>query len=204
MSIKFFRGFTLLEVVVSISLLGLMLLLVGSALGTGNRTLAVTGLYSDRLNEVRAAQGFLREGLQRAIAMKLLVSSDSNIVFEGGETYMRFLAPVTPHLGGGMKVHKLDIVDKQQGGLTLGVSFSDSADGKAWGTRQVLMTSFSRAKFSYRGLDDAKQPTGWLEAWPWPTRLPQYVKIDVDMDAPVHWPTLIVAVRLNMSGGYFR
>lgn len=51
-------GFTLLEILVVLSLLGVLLGLVGAALVGANRATAKAERFSTRLDEVRAAQGF--------------------------------------------------------------------------------------------------------------------------------------------------
>ena len=54
------QGFTLLEVLVVLSLLSVLLLLVSAALLGANRAVAKAQAYTASLDEMRAAQQFLR------------------------------------------------------------------------------------------------------------------------------------------------
>lgn len=65
------QGFTLLEMLVALSLTGLMLVLIGSALTTSNHTLLISEHYADRLNEMRTAQVYLRRTLQQTLPVSL-------------------------------------------------------------------------------------------------------------------------------------
>ncbi|MQT28900.1 prepilin-type N-terminal cleavage/methylation domain-containing protein, partial [Pseudomonas helleri] len=57
------QGFTLLEVLVVLSLLGILLTLIAGAISGANRAMAKAERYSTRLDEVRSTQNFLRGAL---------------------------------------------------------------------------------------------------------------------------------------------
>ena len=112
---------------------------------------------------------------------------------------MRFVAPVPGQLAGGVQVHTLEPVAGATASRRLQISFSENrVDGlHPWGNPQVLMQEIRDLRLSYRGLDPDRQPTGWLEQWPWPDRLPQAVRIDVDTNGGDLWPTQVVVLRLD-------
>lgn len=62
------RGFTLVEVVVSLAVLSLILLATVSALRTFANTQASLDRLNERLDEVRSVSRFLRESLESAVA----------------------------------------------------------------------------------------------------------------------------------------
>ncbi|NNA42862.1 prepilin-type N-terminal cleavage/methylation domain-containing protein [Pseudomonas lactis] len=193
------HGFTLLEVLLALSFLGLLMVLIGSALGTGNRLLLLSEKQTDRLTQVRTAQDFLRSALQQALAQDFGHAPDQDQVFEGERQRMRFVAPVPGQLAGGVQVHTLEPVAGATASRRLQISFSENrVDGlHPWGNPQVLMQEIRDLRLSYRGLDPDRQPTGWLEQWPWPDRLPQAVRIDVDTNGGDLWPTQVVVLRLD-------
>ena len=87
------RGFTLLEVLVALSLLGLLMVLIASALIASNHTQELGERYSNRLNEVRSAQDFLRSAAQQAYPMVFLRDAQNLAeVFDGEAQQMRFVA----------------------------------------------------------------------------------------------------------------
>ncbi|WP_313285356.1 prepilin-type N-terminal cleavage/methylation domain-containing protein, partial [Pseudomonas sp.] len=65
------QGFTLLEVLVVLSLLSVLLLLVSAALLGANRAVAKAQAYTVSLDEMRAAQQFLRTSISEALPLKL-------------------------------------------------------------------------------------------------------------------------------------
>lgn len=187
------QGFTLLEVLIALSFLGVLITLIGSALIAGNRMLGLSEQQADRLTQVRTAQHFLRSALQQT--QDLRYNTDAQ-VFEGAPHSMRFFAPLPDQLSGGMKVHILEYVEASG---TLQIRFNQNiADGQPpWGDTQILMREVSGLHLSYKGLDPDQNPTGWLDQWPWPQKLPQAVRIEVDTDRGNLWPTQVVALRLD-------
>ncbi|MGC5698824.1 prepilin-type N-terminal cleavage/methylation domain-containing protein [Pseudomonas sp. NFXW11] len=192
------RGFTLLEVLLALSFLGLLMVLIGSALGSANHLLLLSEKHTDRLTQVRTAQNFLRSALQQALAEDFGHAGDQEQVFEGERQRMRFVAPMPGQLAAGVQVHTLEAVPGTSVSR-LQISFSqDRTDGlHPWGNPQILVQEIHDLRLSYRGLDPNRQPTDWLERWPWPDRLPQAVRIDVDAPTAGLWPTQIVALRLD-------
>ena len=65
------HGFTLLEVLVVLSLLGVLLSLIAGAILGANRAMAKAERYSMALDEVRASQNFLRTALGQALPLNL-------------------------------------------------------------------------------------------------------------------------------------
>ncbi|MCK3863847.1 prepilin-type N-terminal cleavage/methylation domain-containing protein [Pseudomonas sp. B329] len=190
------QGFTLLEVLIALSFLGVLIVLIGSALIAGNRMLGLSEHQADRLTQIRAAQLFLRSALQQAQGSRY--NADAQ-VFEGAPHYMRFFAPLPDQLSGGMKVHILEYVAQSKTAGTLQIRFNQNiADGlPPWEDTQILMREVSGLHLSYKGLDLDQNPTGWLEQWPWPHKLPQAVRIEVSTDGGSLWPTQVIALRLD-------
>ena len=63
------QGFTLLEIMIVLSLLGVLLTLVGGALLGANRAVLKAQRYTVSLDEMRAAQQFLRTAISEALPL---------------------------------------------------------------------------------------------------------------------------------------
>ena len=180
------QGFTLLEILVVLSLLGVLLVLVGGALLGANRAVSKAQAYTVTLDEVRAAQQFLRTAISEALP--LAVGEDDGF-FVGTAQHLEFVSTLPGVLGGGIHRFSLQQVERD-----LQVGFSQREP-------QVLLNNIEGLQFSYRGLSPLGQPTGWVNAWPWPRRLPSAVRIAVSVGGPVPWVTQVIVLRLNLSSG---
>ena len=197
------HGFTLLEVLVVLSLLGVLLSLIAGAILGANRAMAKAERYSMALDEVRASQNFMRTALGQALPLaagagqSALEGQPAEAIFEGDGQHMRFYAPLSPSLGGGVYRHSLERVGQR---LQLTLARLQGQALQPHGEPQVLLHRVQALQLSYRGLTPQGQPTGWLDHWPWPSRLPRGVRIDVRLAGPVPWPLQSVNLRLDLSG----
>lgn len=201
------RGFTLLEILLVISLLGVLLVLVAGALLGANRAVLKAERYTVSLDETRAAQAFLRSSIGQALPLDTSAEDDENSgFFEGSERRLAFVATLPGELGGGIQRHVIELKGPK-GRRALEVTFAQiqsSANGivlKPWGEPQVLLQRVESLSFSYRGLSPERKPTGWMNNWPWPNRLPGAVRIDMHVNGAVPWVSEVVALRLDLSGG---
>jgi general secretion pathway protein J len=197
------RGFTLLEIMLVLSLLGVLLTLVGGAMLGANRAVLKAQRYTTSLDDMRAAQKFLRSSIGQALPLDSSEDdSESSGFFVGSAQRLQFVATLPGELGGGIQLHTLEVKDRD-----LQVAFAQiqsTADGtvsKPWGEPQVLVHNVETLNLSYQGTTPKGQPTGWLSDWPWPTRLPRAVRIDAKVNGPVPWLSEVVALRLDLSGG---
>lgn len=197
------RGFTLLEIMIVLSLLAVLLTLVGGALVGANRAVVKADHYTSRLDERRAAQRFLRQAISQALPLDLAENDPSGAgLFVGSAQRVQFAATLPGNLGGGIQLHTLEMsgpaTDRR-----LQIAFAQVQDNvlRVWGEPQVLLRGVKGLSLSYRGVTPKGEASGWLAEWPWPGRLPRAVRVEVQMDGPVNWPGEVIALRLDLSGG---
>lgn len=197
------RGFTLLEIMLVLSLLGVLLILVGGAILGANRAVLKAQQYTTSLDEMRAAQKFLRSSIGQALPLAFSEDDgESSGFFVGSAQRLQFVATLPAELGGGIQLHTLDVNEHDlQVAFAQILSTADSTASRPWGDPQVLLRGVESLNLSYQGVNSKGQPTGWLSDWPWPTRLPRAVRIDAKVNGPVSWLTEVVALRLELSGG---
>ncbi|WP_426119036.1 prepilin-type N-terminal cleavage/methylation domain-containing protein [Pseudomonas sp. DSP3-2-2] len=195
------QGFTLLEMLLALALLGVLTGLAAGALLGANRALLKGERYSQRLDELRSGQNFLHKALQGALPLEIQPVGDEQVViFEGQPQRLRFAAGLDSVLGGGIELHTFEVVSTGNGNaLQVRFEHLQSAGGGVWGQPQVLLQGVRDLRFSYRGRDPKGARTGWLNDWPWPSRLPEAIRIDLNSDGPVAWFPQVVALRLELS-----
>lgn len=191
------QGFTLLEILVVLSLLSVLLLLVGGALLGANRAVFKAQRYTVSLDETRAAHQFLRNAISEALPLDI-TEDDSQVegFFIGTAERLQFVATLPGVLGGGIQRFTLQRVEQN---LQVAFSQLESHTNALRDEPQVLLHNVEALQFSYRGVSPLGQPTGWLSVWPWPKRLPAAVRIDASVNGPLPWVTQVIALRLNLS-----
>lgn len=201
------QGFTLLEILIVLSLLGVLLTLVGGALLGANRAVLKAQRYTVSLDEMRAAQQFLRTAISEALPLDV-TEDDSQVdgFFVGEPQRMQFVATLPGVLGGGIQRFTLQLTGNEalRDLQVAFAQFESKAQVSVPASRsepQVLLKGVEDLQFSYRGVSPKGQATGWIDAWPWTRRLPSAVRIAARVDGPVPWVTQVVALRLNLSGG---
>lgn len=192
------RGFTLLEVLIAISLLALLVALAYSTLSASVRAMRSGEALIERTNRLRTVQEFLRRQLSHAMPLPFERMDDTgeNRVFQMDGDTLRFVAPMPGHLSrGGPHVQWLTLdgdallFDHAQ------LNGYDPADPKADNKREpvVLIDGIRDAGFEFRELDPETGELGdWESSWDDPQRLPLLVRLDVEFEeeARMHWPDL--------------
>ncbi|EKT4464715.1 prepilin-type N-terminal cleavage/methylation domain-containing protein [Pseudomonas putida] len=191
-------GFTLLETLMVLSLVGLLMGLVASVLVLANRSLASAEHLATQLDEQRAAQRMLRRALGQVLALSAQTEDGRHTAtFEGHGDQVVFYAPVPNSVGGGLYRQRLRL---REGRLQLQLARLDGQWLHPWSEPLPLQGGVKALKLRYSGDSPLGKATGWVADWPWPQRLPRAVRVDVLLANGQAWPTLHVNLLLDHSG----
>ena len=201
------RGFTLLEVLLAIILLGLLMAGAYSGIHASANAMRAGEAAIDRTDRLRTAQQFLRRQIDGILPLAFAQDTDtgSTHIFDGDARFMRFVAAMPGYLSrGGPYVQTLELARGKQG---LQLQFTDvmlngydAKDAKTSDTEPVvLLDHIADGRFQYRTLDDQGQLTNWSSDWPDSSVTPLLVRIELTMQPGVQipWPTLDIAPMLN-------
>ena len=201
------HGFTLLEVLLAVILLGLLMAGAYSGIHASANAMRAGEAAIDRIDRLRTAQEFLRRQLSNILPLSYdrNENNGSNYVFEGDAQHMRFVAPMPGYLSrGGPYVQTLELARGADG---LHLQFTDTMlngyDPKKSRTSElepvVLLDRIGDGRFEYRSLDDQGQLADWSSEWSDPGVTPLMVRIRLSMQPGVQipWPTLDVPLMLN-------
>ena len=209
-------GFTLLEMLVGLTLLGVLLILIYSALNIGLRAWDTGDQRASEASHQRIVQSFLRRELGQVFPIRWRGIAESRIAFEGGKADIKFVTAL--NLGASVK----------EGGLQWGhlyLADDTTPDGKRRQSLFLKRESFDLHAKDWSGLEEAK-PTRliegvkeieityfgaendttdpkWTDEWNLPLRVPLLVKISVKTDLGRDVPDLVVALKLGEEAGCY-
>ncbi len=200
-------GFTLLELLVGLTVLAMLVALIPGALRIANRAWTTSQAL---VSETESASALLFVEQHLAGAMPLIETSEegaNSIAFEGGAQSLRFVATLeNGPLGGGL--YKMELaapsgaaLESSQLVLRL-FAFSrvrSSEQTAAPIEDRTLLSGLESARFRYFGAQALRRDPEWSETWTSPDRLPDLVELTiVPRGAPSAAPqTIRVELRLR-------
>jgi len=208
---RYSDGFSLLEVLLAITLLALLLAGAMSGIRASTRAMHAGEQNIERTNRMRVAQEFIRRELGRSLPLAFGQEhgSGANFVFQGEKDFLRFVAPMPGHLSrGGPYVQTLELA-RGRNGLQLVFTHNmlngfdldklKAEDGQA----VMLLDGIRRGSFEYRKFDDQNELEDWKDDWENPSLLPVMVRISLEMtpESGLTWPTMEIPLILDTSGG---
>lgn len=204
------RGFTLLELVIALTLLAIMSSVLYGALGYAGRSWEGGEAKAEATAGMRLSHGFLRTQLESQHPMRMRKMPDFPLLFAGTRDEVRFAAPLPARItGGGVWYYRLRLLSEDDHSrLVLERSLPD-VDAAALpqfekSERSILAEDVKEVRVGYFGYDTAAARTTtptWRERWDDPHRLPLMIRIDVVPKSGEAWPTLLVAPRQAPEAG---
>ena len=195
-------GFTLVELLVALVLLGFISVLMLGGLRFGARAWEAGDARIERIADVQVAQRFLRRQIATARPLESRRDGQSSVIaFAGDGTWMRLIAPLPAHLALGGLYRVSLFVDDEDGRDRLMLAWrlyqSEDDDGvrPAEGQESVLIDDVAEVDFSYLRVAAEGGDTEWVDRWEDETGLPALVRVVIafDDDDDRSWPPLIVA-----------
>ena len=198
-------GFTLLELLVALSLFSVALLLVYSGLFSAARSWE-SGERQISSNEVQRLQlGFLQRLLRETIPLTLYDGRENRILFHGDEQYLRFIAPLPSHRGGDWAY----LITLQTGPGTTGedlllyyerIQENLAIEGEPVEDADdvILVENIEDLAFSYYGDPNESGHPDWQAQWSQPDRLPTLVRVEISLKDNETHPLPVIA-RLRGS-----
>ena len=200
-------GFTLVEVLLALVLMGMLLSLAYGGLRASTRAADKGQAILEQSGRIRMAHQFVRKQLNQMAFLGFAENETdgSRIVFEGDARKIRFVAPMPGYLGfGGPQVQELALVPGKDGDeLVLSHALLQGFEEQNLYQREpiVLVDKIESAEFSFLGRDEQGELTTWVSQWDQPGVLPASVALDIEFTEDVYlkWPLLTASVRVDSS-----
>ncbi|GJL80539.1 MAG: type II secretion system protein J [marine bacterium B5-7] len=212
-------GFTLIEVIASISVLAIMMALVSTSLVTGIKAGEAADKATGVNEELRVARRFLRRQITGMTFTPFDVNNKDRVVFRGDERSMTFVAPLSGYAGpGGPQVHRLEEQSVASGSVLRihlspppapddlqnmmrhpGAERNSNLNDESSSTVVTLVDVLRDIKFSYYRFDAEDGQGQWLNRWDERDGMPDLVRIQITANDATPWPNLVVAPRARFQ-----
>lgn len=195
-------GFTLLELMVALAVLGLLSLMLFGGLRFGFRSWERESAHANAVSDIGIAQAFLRRSIAAAYPL-FQVDSEAKRVnqFVGAMDSLQLLAPAPASTGRGGRDRYRIGMEAANGRTDLVVwSQPELAADPGKRTRTILVPGVRKLVIGYFGKQGGDDPQ-WYDGWGDATHPPQLVRIEVGFAADDFrtWPEFIVAPRIALD-----
>lgn len=197
-------GFTLLEVMVALVVLGMIMTTAFGALRLGDRSWAAGLERTGRTETMRTVTDLLQRQFRQALPLKWSEKTETTIAFDGTHNRVRFIAPAPQHQGAtGLFEYTLDVephTDAARLVLYYRLHDPDSTGFQPAGSdaqRVLLVSELETAAFAYYGSSVKGEAPRWHSEWHQDAKtFPQMVRLRlVAHDAQAQWPELFLPLH---------
>jgi general secretion pathway protein J len=210
-------GFTLVELLLAITLLSMLLALAYGGLHAAIRATDRGQVILEESSRLRMAHQFVRKQLNQAIPLSFsqqdgepvepgaTIGSVESEVFLGEPRLIRFVGPMPGYLGfGGPQVQQLSIVSGDNGlELVIEHALVQGFEESKLQERPpiMLIDRIARAEFQFQTLDENGEVTSWTNNWEETTKMPVAVSLEIEFEegAYTQWPWLVAAIKVDPS-----
>lgn len=204
------RGFTLLELVIGMTLLGFILALLFGGFRLAANTWDAVETRIERTNDEQLARALVRRLLAQMQPVRWKKAVNLPIAFMGERGGLRALAPLTGQAGaGGLRL--IELVREGEEATATGKGLTrlvlrqapvrydveDFASGLNEAKSYLVLGNLDAVEFSYFGPDKRGEQPRWQDVWTNPEQLPQLVRLRLK-SLEAGWSDLVVA---PMVGG---
>jgi general secretion pathway protein J len=204
-------GFTLLELLVALLLLGMISTMALGGVRLGARTWETVTAKAGENGRMQTVRAFLARELAQAVPV--LVTDGGGVrllAYEGDRESLVFVAPLAPHFGlGGFQRLELSITDDDPAAgkqLILNRRLFYRDDGLDAAAEEedelhILLEGVEEAEFAYR--EGGRDGGGWSSDWRDRDELPALVRLRITFKdgRKAVWPDLLVAGRITTLPG---
>lgn len=201
------QGFTLLELLISLTLLGLILVLLFGGLRLSVRSWDSVQKRVDTLNSVRSVESFLRREMERVYPYRWKAGLPQRLAFVGERHKLFFVAPLPSRIGvGGLYAITLELEQTADGRrltwkqVPVDPSMQDFSTLEPVKEMQLVGAELNAVDdiwLSYFGRETETAAPRWVERWDSVVTLPQLIRIQVRFADGSEWPDFVVAPMLT-------
>lgn len=204
-----FSGFTLIEVMLAMTLLSIMVTLLFASLKTCAESWNKGEVKIAEVNEKAVVYQFFKRHLPsiRPLWDDFSEEDERQFSFRGTRDSLQFVS-VFPSSAGrkGLHLFEIKFEQKDQGQIKVILSpFYPSLDEQEWQAEEVsLLDDVENFKITYFGKENVDSDGMWTDSWIEKENLPSLVKIKIELSNQSFWPEMIFALKLSSAQPDFK
>ncbi|GBE03816.1 general secretion pathway protein J [bacterium BMS3Abin09] len=173
-------GFTLIELIVSITILGMIAVIIAQGFHLGFKAWEKGEAEIETVQTIRVLSGLIFQQLKSSYPYKIKIDDENVVVFKGDANSMMFVTTLAAPYPGGFKwvryLHKDGILYYKEGFLP-DKELLDNIPGD----EEILETEVEEVSFQYYSKEEDK----WKESWDFSDKLPGSVKVLISSLQPI-------------------
>jgi general secretion pathway protein J len=204
------RGFTLLELLIGMTLLGFMLALLFAGFRLASDSWDAVDRRALRTTDEEIARALVRRLVTQLQPMRWKRAINQPLAFTGEPGGFRALAPLSGQAGlGGLRVIELTAEREPKGGkesvrlvlrqAPLRYDVENFSDGLAQAKDHTVLNDLVAVQFGYFGVPKAGEPAQWFDVWPNTERLPQLMRVRLE-SRDAGWSDLLITPMIGGEG----
>jgi general secretion pathway protein J len=203
-------GFTLVEIMIALTLLSMILLLLFGSLHTVNRSWQ-SGLEKiDKNDEIRLVSDFIRRQITQTVPLLWINKDGDRLVFYGEQNELTFTSTLPSHRGGGGLYFMTLKVNETGKSKQLGLNYYRANPGISpfdpppvdEQTHVLLLENIDIINFAYYGQDNSDDDPKWHDSWQNEQTLPKLVRLNIHQSEPERsWPVMTMAIPSKHTQG---
>jgi len=200
-------GFTLVEVVVAMSLLATIMVLLYSGLSFALRSWDAGDANGRKVADRRLGENFVRREMMELFPMRWKNATMLRFAFEGEKDHVKFVSSRPAGLGeGGLSLVGIEVMEAGRvRNLVMRRALPDH-DAVDFGPLDkaepsLLVANVESVAFSYFGAENDFAEPKWVEKWDFPAAIPTLMRYKVKMADGRALPDQVIRVVLGPEAG---
>jgi len=203
-------GFTLIEMVVAMTILGTMLMLLYSGLSFALRSWDASEVNGRLTMDRRIGENFLRREVSELFPMRWKDPVTLKLAFEGDSKHLRFVSARPAGIAmGGLSLVSVEVEDdarnRRERNLVMRRAMPDE-EAKDFGPLEkseasILLANVDSVEFAYFGSENDFAEPKWVDSWTFPARIPQMIRLRVKTGEGTVLPDMVMKTMLGEEAG---
>ena len=195
------QGFTLLELLIGMTLVGFILSLLFAGLNLGTRSWEAGEQRMVTSSRQAVVVDFIRRAIEQTYPLRWRVGEEDRLAFAGEAESLRFVGTVAMHDGAsGNHLIALDLIDGETGrDLVMRWQLPDPGapgfEPIEQAEPKVLIKAVKEMAFAFFGVQSETEDPAWHDQWLDQKTPPALIRLQLTMENGEIWPDIVAAPR---------